>query len=135
MTVPASGNLRVAGVGGVERGDANDEAEDDAGPECSARDQHGGRVAGGPVGDVDSLAAGEALVEFHGGEDAAQDERKQRADGGKDDDGDEQREQAGQEAGELDEHPVHRVSEREYDLLTHGGSPSRYEGQGTRFED
>jgi len=97
------GDLRVAGVGGVEGRDADDEAEDDAGPEGDAADERGGGVAGGPVGDTGRLIAGVALVESGGGEDAAQDERKQRSDGGEDENGDEQGEQAGKEAGQLDE--------------------------------
>ena len=67
-------------------------------------------MVGGPVGDVGGLGASEALVEFGRDEDAAQDEGEQCADGGKDDHGYEQREQAGKEADQLDEDAVHRFS-------------------------
>jgi hypothetical protein len=111
--------LRVAGVGGVEGGDADDAAEDDAGPEDGAGDEGGGRVIRRPVGDVGGLAAGEALVELGGGEDAAEDKGEQRADQGEDGHGDEQSEQAGEETDQLDEHAVHGISECGCYLLTH----------------
>ena len=78
------GDVVVVRVGGVEGGDADDEAEHDASPEDDAGEQHGGTVGGRPLLDVgeagDGVAAGEAFVEAHGGEDAA----KQRGQSGAD---------------------------------------------------
>jgi len=102
-----------------------DESEQHAGPEGDAGDQRGRRMRGGPVGNAGGLIAREALVELRGGEDAAEDKREQCAERGEDGHGDDQGEQAGQEAHQLDQDAAHRFSQGDFYLLPHGRSPSR----------
>src|ERR1700742_2341531 len=65
------GDLRVAGIGGVKGGDADEAADEEAGPERNADDECGGTVGWGPVGDWRDGVAGETLVELCGSEGTA----------------------------------------------------------------
>ena len=99
-------DLRVAGIGCVERGDADEAADEKTTPERNASDEHRGTIGGRPVGDGGDGVAGEAFVEFCGSEDTAKKNCQARSDGRQDDDGEKKRDEAGEKTGELDEDPV-----------------------------
>ncbi len=93
-------------VGGVEGGDADDEARARRIPRRRVRvEQHGGAVRRRPVLDVgdagDGVAAGETLIESHGGEDAAQQRGEGSADQGKQKYGEQQATRPGRKLASL----------------------------------
>ena len=98
--------LRVAGVGGVERGDTDEAAKEEASPEDDAGDERCGAVRGRPVGDGTEGVVGEPFVKFCCGEGSAEKSGEARSDGSEDDDGEKKSEEAGEEAREFDEHSV-----------------------------
>ncbi len=63
--------------------------------------EQGWTVGGGPVGEGRDGVAGETLVEFDGDEDSAQNCSQTGSDGRQDEDGEQQSENSGEEAGEL----------------------------------
>ncbi len=110
-------HLRAVGIGRIEGGDADDEAEQDASPEDHTRDEERGAVGGREVGDAGGTVAVQALVEVDLDEDAAEGEREKGADAGHDEHGDEQREDAGKETRQFDERPVHGRAQGVTDLV------------------
>jgi hypothetical protein len=113
------GDRRTAGVGGVEGGEADETADEDAGPEDDAGEELGGAVRGRPIGDRGGGVTGEALVELCGDQRAAQEGGQTGADGRHYDDGEEKGEQAGKKAGEFYEDLLCGLPKGEFDLLPH----------------
>jgi len=113
------GDRRTAGVGGVKGGEADETADEDAGPEDDAGEELGGAVRGRPIGDSGGGVAGEALVELCGDQRAAQKRGQTGADGRENDDGEKKGEQTGKKAGEFYEDLLCGLPKGEFDLLPH----------------
>jgi hypothetical protein len=111
--------LSFAGEGRVKGRDADEAADGHAGPEDDPREQSRGAVGWGPVRDGAGGVAGEALVELCGCEGLAKECGQPGADGGEDDDGEQESDEAGKKFGQLDENLVSGLSEGEFDLLPH----------------
>src|SRR5580698_3640061 len=73
-------NLRLSRIGGVEGRDTDEEAEDNAGPESSPRNECRGAMRRSPIAYVAALVAGDTLVKLHGSENAAEKRRESGSD-------------------------------------------------------
>ncbi|GGA64692.1 hypothetical protein GCM10011507_15410 [Edaphobacter acidisoli] len=96
--------MLIAWICGVERRDANEAADHDAGPEGDARGKQRRTVRWYPSRGGKDGVAGDLFIEFQGDKDAMKQSRNTCSNEREQDDGDEKCQEARKETGQCNEH-------------------------------